>query len=155
MRVGSAGTQSAASGTWQQTPKRLFLTDPLRVSAYDRARPQVALERLGLPASSSYITALQRQYDRDADGRVSFEDFASYVQKNEAKIWQAFRCALAPLPSPCVLGQLTHRSLVHRLRPYGDMQGEVSQVPCQPCDIRRSPAGLHGIVHACKGGNIM
>ena len=45
---------------------------------------------------------------RDADGRVSFEDFASYVQKNEAKIWQAFRCALAPPLCPCALGLLTH-----------------------------------------------
>ncbi len=73
--MGSVCTQSVAPGTGLGTPKHSLLTGPWRGSAYDQARPQVALERVGLPASSSYITALQRQYDRDADGRVSFEDF--------------------------------------------------------------------------------
>lgn len=54
---------------------------------------KVALERLGLPASEAYVSMLLRQYDRDQDGSVTYDDFASYVQKNEAKIWQAFRCA--------------------------------------------------------------
>lgn len=54
---------------------------------------KVALERLGLPASEAYVGTLLRQYDRDQDGSVTYDDFASYVQKNEAKIWQAFRCA--------------------------------------------------------------
>ena len=56
--------------------------------------PQGALEKVGLPSTESYIDTLLRQYDRDRDGCVNFEDFASYVQKNEARMWQAFRCML-------------------------------------------------------------
>ena len=54
--------------------------------------PQGALERLGLPSNESYVETLLRQYDGDQDGCVNYQDFASYVQKNEARIWQAFRC---------------------------------------------------------------
>ena len=54
--------------------------------------PQGALERLGLPSTESYVETLLRQYDGDQDGCVNYQDFASYVQKNEARIWQAFRC---------------------------------------------------------------
>ena len=56
--------------------------------------PQGALERLGLPNNESYVETLLRQYDGDQDGCVNYQDFASYVQKNEARIWQAFRCIL-------------------------------------------------------------
>lgn len=52
---------------------------------------QSALRKLGLPASKQYVAALLKQYDRNNDGSVDWEEYKRYVIRKEKIVQRTFQ----------------------------------------------------------------